>query len=276
MTATLPRDRVGAGRVPAPGPPAPGPAAPAPRTAGREPPGGAPGRSGPTARDRPSPGPAPADLPPGASARLHDLARWVGTWCLRPVLRVHVHHANRIPAAGPVVLVANHSALVDGPLLFGLLGRRTVFLVKREMFRGPLARLLPRIGQLPVRRGEPDPAPLRAAVAVLHGGGLVAVFPEGTRGRGDVTAAHHGAAWLARATGATLLPVVIRGTHRSPGARRRLRPRVDVLVGPPLTVPPGGGRAQLAAATETVRAALAGLVVGLDEARRTTRWDRRT
>jgi 1-acyl-sn-glycerol-3-phosphate acyltransferase len=192
------------------------------------------------------------------------------------VLRVHVHHADRIPAAGPVVLVANHSALVDGPLLFGLLGRRTVFLVKHEMFRGPLARLLPRIGQLPVRRGEPDPAPLRAAVAVLHAGGLVGVFPEGTRGRGDVTAAHHGAAWLARATGATLLPVVIRGTRRSPGARRRLRPRVDVLVGRPLAVPPGGGRAGLTAATETVRAALAGLVVGLDEARRTTRWDRRT
>ncbi len=216
-------------------------------------------------------GPAPADLPPGASPRLHDLARRVGPWCLRPVLRVHVHHADRIPVDGPVVLVANHSALVDGPLLFGLLGRRTVFLVKHEMFRGPLARLLPRIGQLPVRRGEPDPAPLRAAVAVLRGGGLVGVFPEGTRGRGDVVAVQHGAAWLARATGATLLPVVIRGTHRGPGVRRRLRPRVDVLVGTPLTVAPGGGRAGLATATETVRTVLAELVVGLDETRRTTR-----
>jgi 1-acyl-sn-glycerol-3-phosphate acyltransferase len=212
-----------------------------------------------------------ADLPPGASARLHDVARWVGTWSFRSVLRVHVHHADRIPAVGPVVLVANHSALVDGPLLFGLLGRRAVFLAKREMFRGPLAWLLPLLGQLAVRRGVPDPGPLRAAVAVLRGGGLVGVFPEGTRGTGDVSTAQHGAAWLARATDAVVVPVVARGTRRVPGTRRRFRPRVDVLVGTPLAVPPGGGRTGLTAATETVRAALAGLVVELDEVRSNTR-----
>ena len=205
------------------------------------------------------------DLPTGTSPRLHDLARWVGSWCFRPALRVRVHHGERIPSTGPVVLAANHSAFVDGPLLLGLVGRRAVFLTKQEMFRGPLAWLLPRIGQLAVRRGEPDPAPLRAAVGVLRGGGMVGVFPEGTRGAGDVAAVQHGAAWLARAAGAVVLPVVVRGTRRGP--RRRFRPRVDVLVGPPLTVAPGGGRAGLVAATETVRAALAGLVVELDEVR---------
>jgi 1-acyl-sn-glycerol-3-phosphate acyltransferase len=223
--------------------------------------------AGPGAQEAARP---PGDLPPGTSPRLHDLAHWVGTWCFRPVLRVRVHHAERIPATGPVVLVANHSALVDGPLLFGLLGRRAVFLAKREMFRGPLTWLLPRIGQLPVRRGTTDPAPLRAAVAVLRGGGLVGVFPEGTRGSGDVAAAQHGAAWLARSTGAAVLPVVIRGTRRAAGEGRRFRPRVDVLVGPPLAVTPGGGRAALAVATETVRAALAGLVAELDDLRSTT------
>jgi 1-acyl-sn-glycerol-3-phosphate acyltransferase len=210
---------------------------------------------------------ATSDLPPGTSPRLHDLARWVGSWCFRPVLRVRVHHAERIPATGPVVLVANHTAFVDGPLLLGLIGRRAAFLTKREMFRGPLAWLLRRIGQLAVRRGQPDPAPLRAAVGVLRGGGMIGVFPEGTRGAGDVVAAQHGAAWLARATGAAVLPVVVRGTRRHEALRRRFRPRVDVLVGVPLTVAPGGGRAGLTGATETVRAALAGLVVELDERR---------
>ncbi|MDT7581310.1 MAG: 1-acyl-sn-glycerol-3-phosphate acyltransferase [Pseudonocardiales bacterium] len=216
--------------------------------------------------------PGSPDLPPGASPRLHDLARRVGTAWLRPVLRVRVHGADRIPATGPLVLVANHSALVDGPLLFGLLGRRAVFLVKREMFRGPLAVALVRMGQLPVRRGAADPAPLRAAVAVLRGGGLVGVFPEGRRGSGDVTAAHHGAAWLARTTGASVLPVVIRGTRRTSGSRPRIRPRVDVLVGTPLAVFSTTGRAELAAATETVRAALAGLVVDLDRVRVQQDW----
>ena len=85
----------------------------------------------------------PAELPPGTSPRLHDVARWVGSWCFRPFLQVQVHHGARIPATGPVVLVANHSAMIDGPLLFGLLRRRAVFLAKQEMFRGPLAWLLP-------------------------------------------------------------------------------------------------------------------------------------
>lgn len=207
------------------------------------------------------------DLPSGSWPWLHDLARWVGSWLFRPVYRVRVHHRERLPATGPVVLVANHSAFVDGPLLFGLLGRRTVFLVKKEMFAGAPGWGLPRIGQLAVRRGEPDRRPLTAAVAVLRGGGLVAVFPEGTRGTGEVAAAQKGAAWLARSSGAVVVPVVCRGTRRPDGGGRRFRPHVDVVVGVPVGIPSGGGRAGLNAATETVRAELAGMVRELDEVR---------
>jgi 1-acyl-sn-glycerol-3-phosphate acyltransferase len=210
------------------------------------------------------------DLPPGAWPWLHDLARWIGRWLFRPFYRVRVHHRERIPAVEPVVLVANHSAYVDGPLLFGLLGRRAVFWVKQEMFTGPLGWGLLRIGQLPVRRGEPDRRPLTAAVAVLRAGGVVGVFPEGTRGSGEMAAAEHGAAWLARTSGAAVLPVVCRGTRRAAGARRRWRPHVDISVGEPLTIPAGGGRAGLAAATETLRAELAGMVRELDGIRSRT------
>jgi 1-acyl-sn-glycerol-3-phosphate acyltransferase len=207
------------------------------------------------------------DLPPDAWPWLHDRGRWLASWMFRPFYRVQVHHLERIPARGPVVVVANHSAFVDGPLLLGLLGRRAVFWVKQEMFTGVAGWGLRRIGQLPVRRGEADRRPLTAAIAVLRGDGIVGVFPEGTRGSGDVAAAQHGAAWLARTSGAQVLPVAFRGTRRPDGARRRWRPRVDVVVGEPLTVPAGGGRAGLTAATETLRAELAGMVRELDELR---------
>ncbi len=210
------------------------------------------------------------DLPPGSWPALHDLARWIGTWLFVPWFRLRVHHRDRIPARGPAVLVANHSAFVDGPLLFGLLRRRAVFLVKGEMFRGPLAWLLPWLGQLPVRRGVPDRRPLLAAGGVLRGGGLVAVFPEGARGDGEVAAAQQGAAWLARTGDAAVIPVVCRGTRRPERGGRRWRPRVDVLVGEPFTVPASGGRPGLTAATETIRAELAGMVRELDELRRLT------
>jgi 1-acyl-sn-glycerol-3-phosphate acyltransferase len=207
------------------------------------------------------------DLPPDAWPWLHDRGRWLASWLFRPVYRVRVHHRERIPARGPVVVVANHSAFVDGPLLFGLLGRRAVFWVKQEMFTGVAGWGLRRIGQLPVRRGEADRRPLTAAIGVLRGGGLVGVFPEGTRGSGDVATAEHGATWLARTSGAAVLPIVSRGTRRPGGSGRRWRPRVDVVVGEPLSVPAGGGRAGLTAATETVRAELAGMVRELDELR---------
>src|SRR5262249_48506598 len=163
--------------------------------------------------------------------------------------------------------VANHSAMVDGPLLYGLLGRRAAFLIKQEMFHGPLGWILPRIGQLPVRRGEVDRAPLLTSVRLLRQGGVVVVFPEGTRGEGDVAVAHQGAVWLARSGGATILPVAIRGTRRGAGSNRRFRPRVDVLVGEPFPAPPGKGRVTLAAATDEMRDRLALLVTELDEIR---------
>ncbi len=212
-----------------------------------------------------------ADLPAGSSPALCAAARWLGGWLFDMFLRVRVHHGARVPAAGAVVLVANHSAFVDGPLLFGVtatLGRRPVFLVKSEMFAGPVGWGLRGIGQIPVNRGVPDRAALTAAQEVLRGGGLVGVFPEGTRSTADMRTAHHGAAWLARATGATVQPAVVRGTRRPDGLpRRRWRPRVDVLVGRPFSVESSKGRAGLAAATEQVRSELVALIGEVDEMR---------
>jgi 1-acyl-sn-glycerol-3-phosphate acyltransferase len=211
-----------------------------------------------------TPATIPAELPEGSWPPLHDLARWVGTWLFRPIFRLHHHRLDRVPVHGPVVLVANHGAFVDGPLLFGVSRRRVVFLVKRELFHGVVGWALPRIGQLPVRRGEPDRKPLLAAQRMLRGGGMVAVFPEGTRGTGDAGAAHNGAAWLARSTGAIVVPVACRGTYRPKDAPRRYRPRVDVLVGLPFRVGDERGRAGLAEATEQIRVALIDLITELD------------
>lgn len=210
--------------------------------------------------------PAVADgmLPEGASSALHRLGRWIGATFVRLPYRVRVHHGERVPTSGGIVLVANHSSMVDGPLLFGMLRRRAVFLIKYEMFRGPLGWFLRRIGQLPVRRGEADRTPLLAAVRVLRAGGLVGVFPEGTRGDGVVSSAQHGAAWLARSSGARVLPVACRGTRRPEGRGRRLLPKVDVLFGEPVTLPDAKGRAGLNAATEQVRAELVELLGELD------------
>ncbi|MEV8440120.1 lysophospholipid acyltransferase family protein [Actinosynnema sp. NPDC051121] len=206
-------------------------------------------------------------LPDGSAPWLHDVGRWISRGPVGSMFRVRARGLSRIPLEGPVVVVANHSSMADGPILFGVLPRRVVFLIKQEMFKGVVGTLLRKIGQLAVRRGAPDRAPLLAAQKVLRAGGVVGVFPEGTRGAGDVAEAQAGAAWLARSTGAVVVPVACRGTMRPPGTRRRFRPVVDVLVGEPFELPGDKGRQALVKATEQVRDRLATLVAELDSQR---------
>lgn len=207
------------------------------------------------------------EVPPGTWIWLQNFGKWLFRWLMGVVVRRRVHHRERVPATGPVVIVANHSSMLDGPVVASVVGRRPAFLIKQEMFRGPLGFLLRRVGQIPIIRGTVDRAPLLTAVRVLRGGGMVGIFPEGTRGVGDVAQVHNGAAWLARSANAVLLPIACRGTYRAPGTRRRWRPRVDVLIGEPLPAPATRGRAGLADATEAVRVALAALVAELDRLR---------
>ncbi len=206
-------------------------------------------------------------LPPGAVPWLHDLGRFVARWLYRPAFRVRVRGLDRVPRTGPVVLVANHSSMIEPQLIFGMLPRRSVFLVKDEMFTGAAGWGLRRIGQVPVNRGAPDRTALTTVTEVLADGGLVGVFPEGTRGTGDVDQAQQGAAWLVRVSGAVVLPVAVRGTLRPPGSRRRVRPVVDVVVGEPFTPTVGKGRAGLAQGTEQLRNTLAALVRAVDDER---------
>ncbi len=206
-------------------------------------------------------------LPAYASPRMHDVARLLARWLYRPAFRIRVRGMERVPRTGPVVVIANHSSMIEPQLIFGLLPRRSVFLVKQEMFTGPVGWGLRKIGQLPVRRGEPDRTPLLESVRLLREGGLVAVFPEGARGAGDVVNARQGAAWLVRSSGAVVVPIATRGTRKPDSGSRRFRPVVHMLVGEPFTVDVHRGRLGLEQATERLRAELANTVRALDSYR---------
>lgn len=86
-----------------------------------------------------------------------------------------------------------------------------------------------RLGASPIRRGEADADALDTAAAILRAGGLVVVFPEGTRveAADALGAPRHGAGRLAFETGAPVIPAAITGTsHLWRGAlpkRRRVQ-----------------------------------------------------
>jgi 1-acyl-sn-glycerol-3-phosphate acyltransferase len=195
------------------------------------------------------------------------LGHWVGTTLFHTAYRGRRRHAERVPADGPVILVANHAAFLDGPVVFSLAPRPVTFLVKQEAFTGLFGRVLEAVGQVPIDRTVGDRTALATATAVLHRGGAVGIFPEGTRGEGDVEQVNQGAAWIALRTGAPIVPVAVLGT-RVAGRSAETWPvpwsPITVDFGEPFTLeadPSLPGRARMRAATEQLRRALVDHVV---------------
>ncbi len=203
--------------------------------------------------------------PEHAGAKGMDRGRRIGIALCGMIYRQEFVGMHRVPAAGPLVVVANHANFWDGPVLFGSLPRRVSFLIKAEAVTGPIGWLLRNVGQYAITRGAPDRKPLLQALSQLKAGGAIGIFPEGTRGDGKVHNISSGAGWLAARAGAAVLPVAVRGTARPAGASRRFRPTVHVLVGEPFTIAPGAGRSAVESATNLIRDRLSVLVIQLDQ-----------
>lgn len=161
---------------------------------------------------------------------------------IRPIARtgvrtywdLTVHGAERVPSAGPVIFASNHAGWLDGPLLTVISPRSVHALTKQEMFHGALGKFLHGAGQIPLDRFGADPSAIKTCVRVLQDNGAIGIFPEGTRGPGELDVFHHGVSYLALVSGAPVIPVTQVGT-REPGAHSNSLPprgaRIDVAFG---------------------------------------------
>jgi 1-acyl-sn-glycerol-3-phosphate acyltransferase len=201
---------------------------------------------------------APHDDPLSDSRGL-AAARRVAAALLRTVFRVRVTGLEHLPSSGPVLVAGNHTGFLDGPVVFVLLPRPSAFLVKSELYDTPFRRVLEFAHQIPVRRGRPDRTALHRALGVLRAGGVLGVFPEGTRGEGRLESVQHGIGYLALRAGCPVVPVVCVGTAEAlPKGKRlpRWRAPVTVAFGPAFEVTVEGdvrARSTVAAAAEQIR-----------------------
>jgi cytidylate kinase len=167
--------------------------------------------------------------------RLYAVLRVPTIAIARTMFRLESRGRENIPAAGPVLLVSNHSSVLDPPLIGAAAARQLTFLAKAELFDLPLfGGFIRRVNARPIRREGADPSALRTAMRVLEDGGALLIFPEGTRGdEGIIRSAKTGAGMLAVLSGAAVVPVFVKGSGRAwPRGRKLPRPaKVTVTFG---------------------------------------------
>jgi 1-acyl-sn-glycerol-3-phosphate acyltransferase len=174
----------------------------------------------------------------GVSRPLYALVRGIVTPLFRAYFRMHVAGADKVPAEGAAIVVPNHKSFWDSFFIGVCVRRQLRFMGKTELFQGPWGRLLVRLGAFPVRRGEADQDAIETARTILRQGGLLALFPEGTRVRDPERLGHprRGAGRLALESGAPLIPCAITGTdHLFVGPLAKPK-RVQVAFSDPIDV----------------------------------------
>ncbi len=145
-----------------------------------------------------------------------------------------------VPRKGGAIIAANHLSFMDSLFLPLKVPRRVTFLAKAEYWDKPWTRwFFKGVGQIPVRRrgGRASEAALEAGVEILRQGGLLGVYPEGTRSPdGRLYRGHTGPARMAWKAGVVVVPAGIRGTREvlPPGSYLPRLGRVEVVFGLPM------------------------------------------
>jgi 1-acyl-sn-glycerol-3-phosphate acyltransferase len=167
-----------------------------------------------------------------------------------------------LPRRGPGLALTNHASLLDVPALLAVDHfEDSTMPAKASLFKVPILRqVLDAWGAIPVERQGRDLAGIRALLAALRQGRMVAVFAEGRRTRsGRLEAIHPVLARIALNADLPLVPIAIAGSFAAlpPGAVIP-RPRKIVLrVGQPFRIPPGASKEE---AAHLIRAAIAALL----------------
>jgi 1-acyl-sn-glycerol-3-phosphate acyltransferase len=196
----------------------------------------------------------------------HSLLRYALRPPLRAWVRLRVDGEHHVPPTGPVLIASTHLSHADSVAIALGIRRPVHFLGDLKLTRMPvLGPQLPRLGMVPLRRGEADEDALDALRVLLAADACIAVYPEGSRSRdGRVHRLRSGVARLAAEAQVPVVPAAVLGIDSvwPIGGRPRLRGgRVTVRFGVPMEPPEPTPRSRRAFNDELQRtlATLAGV-----------------
>ncbi|MRX71019.1 1-acyl-sn-glycerol-3-phosphate acyltransferase [Bacillus lacus] len=146
----------------------------------------------------------------------YQFARSVVASVLKPLYRIKVSGLEHFPKEGGVLLCTNHIDNFDPPVV-GITSPRMVhFMAKEELFKVPvLGNTVRNLGAFPVKRGMSDREALRSGLKILKDGGVLGLFPEGTRSKnGELGKGLAGAGFFALRSQAHVVPCAIIGPYK--------------------------------------------------------------
>ncbi len=148
--------------------------------------------------------------------KFYRIARVFISGIFHLLFRIRIEGKENIPCEGAYVVCSNHKSLMDPPMLGVCLPFPVRFMAKEELFRNKIfGGIIRAVGAFPIKRGKSDVGALRAAMKMLENGENVAIFPEGTRSKGDtMRRGKQGAALIAMKAGVNILPVGIEGQYK--------------------------------------------------------------
>src|SRR6267154_6300425 len=164
---------------------------------------------------------------------------WCGFRLMYAVyFRWKVYSPESVPKTGPVILASNHSSFLDPMLVGSGIPREINYLASEDLFRVPvIGWILHRWQAVPVNREGGGAKGLKAILDRLLAGGVIILFPEGTRSAdGNLQPARSGIGLTVIKSSAPVVPVRVFGTFEAYSRHVKFpRPRrVAVKYGRPL------------------------------------------
>lgn len=186
---------------------------------------------------------------------------------VRALYRVRVIGAENLPAEGGCLLCSNHTSMRDVVVLAAALPRQPRYMAKKELFKIPLlSQLIRALGAFPVDRGGADVSSIKKSIAMIEGGEVVSLFPQGHRVKGRCargTPIKNGAGLIAYRSGACVVPAYIKTKAY------RVKPfrRTEIIIGKPIANSDlgfvSGGTAEYSAASHMIFDAICDLSEGV-------------
>jgi 1-acyl-sn-glycerol-3-phosphate acyltransferase len=146
----------------------------------------------------------------------YRMVQWFFSTILIAAYGLRVTGRKNIPDRGALMLVSNHLSHLDVLVIGILLDRPLNYVARSTLFFFPLGPFIRSLGAFPIQRDGIGAQGLKETLRRLKAGGIVALFPEGTRTTdGELGELKSGIALLASKARVPILPAAIVGTFEA-------------------------------------------------------------